>query len=142
MEYAIRKVRKAELPRLVEMCESHARYEGAEYYPIGKRQCIEKLLFTPSPKLFCHVIETHEKLIGYFSFTFDISTWDAKAYLHLDCLYLEPEYRGLKIGDKVFEKLRVIAEENDCVNIQWQTPVFNEKAIKFYNRIGAKGRRK
>jgi uncharacterized protein YneR len=31
-----------------------------------------------------------------------------------------------------------IAKEKGCVNVQWQTPVFNEKAIRFYERIGGK----
>jgi hypothetical protein len=38
--------------------------------------------------------------------------------------------------------LRDIAREKNCVNIQWQTPVFNKRAIKFYNRIGATGKDK
>jgi hypothetical protein len=54
-------------------------------------------------------------------------------------LYLEPAFGG-GIGEIVFEKLKMIAKQNDCINIQWQTPVFNERAIKFYNRIGGRGK--
>jgi GNAT superfamily N-acetyltransferase len=57
-------------------------------------------------------------------------------------LYLESEFRGQGIGEVVFEKLKEIAKQNDCINIQWQTPVFNERAIKFYNRIGGTGKDK
>lgn len=142
MEHRIRKIEKEELPRLVEMCESHAIYENAIYNPIGKQALLSALLFDKHPKLFCYVIEVNKNIAGYFSYTFDTSTWDAKSFLYLDCLYLEPEYRGQKIGDKVFEKLVAIAKENDCVNIQWQTPSFNETAIRFYKRIGATGKEK
>lgn len=142
MEYAIRKIDKRELTRLVEMCQNHAIYETTAYNPVGKQKALAKLLFNEYPKLFCYIVEAHENLIGYFSYTFDTSTWDARNYLHLDCLYLEPEYRGQKIGDKIFEKLIEIAKANNCVNIQWQTPAFNEKAISFYKRIGATGKEK
>ncbi|WP_170227614.1 GNAT family N-acetyltransferase [Flavobacterium noncentrifugens] len=63
--------------------------------------------------------------------------WDAQRFLYLDCLYLEPDFRGMKIGDRVFEHLKEVAKANHCGNIQWQTPVFSEKAIGFYRRIGA-----
>jgi ribosomal protein S18 acetylase RimI-like enzyme len=42
----------------------------------------------------------------------------------------------MKIGEKIFDHLLLIAKENNCVNIQWQTPTFNEGAIKFYDRMG------
>src|SRR5205085_6521183 len=132
-DYVIRKIRETELPRLVEMCNSHAEYERVEYDSKGKVHALQSVVFSDNPKLFCYVIEAAFKLEGYFTFTFDFSTWDAQTYLYLDCLYLEPPYRGLKIGDKIFDMLVAIAKKNRCVNIQWQTPVFNEKAIKFYN---------
>ena len=36
------------------------------------------------------------------------------------------------------ERLVDVAKNNNCVNLQWQTPVFNEMAIRFYERIGGK----
>lgn len=142
MEYLIRKIKYDEIERLVEMCQKHADYEKTKYCSQGKEKVLQQLLFRKSPKLFCYIIEAEKKLIGYFSYTFDISTWDAKTYLYLDCLYLEPEYRGKKIGERVFDKLLEIAKTNQCLNIQFQTPVFNVKAIKFYKKIGAEGREK
>jgi RimJ/RimL family protein N-acetyltransferase len=29
-----------------------------------------------------------------------------------------------------------------CVNVQWQTPTWNEPAIRFYQRLGAKSKQK
>ena len=62
--------------------------------------------------------------------------------MYMDCLFLEEEARSFGIGEVLIEKLKEIAAENNCVNIQWQTPEFNTRAIKFYNRIGAKGKDK
>lgn len=88
------------------------------------------------------MIDIGTEIAGYFSYTFDFLTWDAQTFLYLDCLYLKQNFRGLKIGEKVFGKLKQIRQENNCVNIQWQTPSFNERAIKFYNKIGATGKDK
>lgn len=142
MEYLIRQIRQTELPRLVEMCQAHADYEQALYNAKGKEEKLNAVLFSKNKKLFCYVVESNSNLAGYFTYTFDFSTWDAQLFLHLDCLYLEPEYRGKRIGEKVFEKLKAIAKENNCINIQWQTPMFNTAAIKFYKRIGSEGKDK
>lgn len=142
MEYIIRKCIEKDLPELVELCGKHSEFEQANYNSAGKEELLKNALFSDTPKLFCSVIEVNNKLQGYFSYTFDYSTWDAQTFLYLDCLYLEPEYRGQRIGEVVFGKLRKIAKQNGCVNIQWQTPIFNERAIKFYNRIGGTGKEK
>ena len=142
MEYVIRECIEKDLPELVELCGKHSEFEQANYDSTGKECLLKKALFSDRPKLFCSVIESSNKLQGYFTYTFDYSTWGAHAFLYLDCLYLEPEFRGHKIGEIVFDKLREIARHNQCGNIQWQTPIFNERAIKFYNRIGGTGKEK
>ena len=142
MEYVIRKIKPHEVSRLVQMCEDHARFEQSDYSRDGKSDALHVNLFRVNPTFFCYVIETSGWLIGYFTYTFDFSTWDARRYLHLDCLYLEPPYRGMRIGVKVFGDLRRIAQENECTRIQWQTPRFNERAIRFYNRMHAVGKEK
>ena len=142
MEYSIRRCEERDLTRLVELCGKHAEFEKANYNSTGKKQLLKSVILADMPKLFCYVIEINDKPEGYFSYTFDFSTWDAKPFLYLDCLYIEPDFRGFGIGEKVFEHLRAIAKENECINIQWQTPDFNETAIKFYNRIGGTGKNK
>ena len=142
MEYVIRAIKENELTRLVEMCSSHAEYEKAAYNSCGRVQALKSAIFSEKQKLYCFVVEVGTEIVGHFAYTIDFSTWDAQTFLHLDCLYLESAYRGMRIGDKIIEKLIAIGKENNCVNIQWQTPVFNEKAIKFYNRIGATGKEK
>jgi ribosomal protein S18 acetylase RimI-like enzyme len=142
MDYIIRKLEKKDLGTLIKLCQNHAEYEQANYSSIEKEIRLKSAIFSKNPKLYCYVIESGTELTGYFSFTFDFSTWDAQTFLYLDCLYLEPNFRGLKIGEQIFEKLKQIGQENNCVNIQWQTPTFNERAIKFYKRIGGFGNEK
>ena len=135
-------VSEADFCTVKRIAASHSEFEQANYDSTGKECLLKKALFSDRPKLFCSVIESSNKLQGYFTYTFDYSTWDAHAFLYLDCLYLEPEFRGYKIGEIVFDKLIEIAKHNQCVTIEWQTPIFNERAIKFYNRIGGTGKEK
>ncbi|HEX9151964.1 MAG TPA: GNAT family N-acetyltransferase, partial [Flavobacterium sp.] len=91
---------------------------------------------------FCLVAEKNKTIVGYAAYTFDFSTWDAASFMYLDCLYLEENFRGFGIGEAILEQLKQIAADKKCINIQWHTPKFNERAIKFYNRIGGNGKDK
>ena len=142
MEYSIRSCEIADLPKLVILCQKHAEYEKADYSPEGKEEKLKNAIFSKNPKLFCLVVAAKETIVGYLSYSFDFSTWDAATFMYMDCLFLEEEARSFGIGKVLIEKLKEIAAENNCINIQWQTPEFNTRAIKFYNRIGAKGKDK
>jgi L-amino acid N-acyltransferase YncA len=142
MEYLIRDCKETDLTALVKLCRKHAAYEKASYNPQGKQELLKEALFSNSPDLFCLIVESNNEVVGYASYTYDFSTWDAAKFLYLDCLYLECDFRGYGIGEVIINKLKDIAAIKGCVNVQWQTPDFNERAIKFYNRIGAMGKDK
>jgi GNAT superfamily N-acetyltransferase len=136
MNYLIRQLEERDLPELITLCAHHAEYEEAGYDPVGKADLLKTAIFCNTPKLYCLVVEVDDKLVGYVSYTFDFSTWDASLFLYMDCLYMEPDYRNKGIGAVIFDKLKEAARERNCVNIQWQTPIFNKRAVNFYLRIG------
>jgi GNAT superfamily N-acetyltransferase len=140
--YIIRDARENDLDDLLRLMADHAAYEQAPFNPEGKKGNLHKALFQSPVALRCFVIEMQGMLKGYCSFTIDYSTWDATFYLHMDCLYLDEDVRGLRIGSAVLEKLVDVARKNQCVNVQWQTPVFNTPAIQFYKKNGATGKEK
>ncbi len=133
----IRAAEPDDLAELVTLCSEHAAYEQASFDPIGKAERLAQALFSPQPVLFCLVVEHHDHLCGYSTYTFDYSTWDAAPYLHMDCLFLRPDARGFGIGQAIIQRLIEIAQTKGCCGMQWQTPPFNLRAINFYKRMGA-----
>jgi GNAT superfamily N-acetyltransferase len=81
-------------------------------------------------------------LVGYATATQEFSTWDAACFLHMDCLYLREEARGLGLARQLVMEIASLAYRLGCVNVQWQTPVWNERAIRFYQRLGGEGKEK
>jgi GNAT superfamily N-acetyltransferase len=137
MEYLIRDFQETDVDQLVILCAKHAAHEQVYFNPEGKASRLTKALSSKHPSLHCWVVVVKGQVAGYTSFTFDFSTWDANYYLHLDCIYLEEQIRGLGIGREILKRLLEIARQTKCVNLQWQTPVFNEQAIRFYEQVGA-----
>ena len=142
MEYTIRNCEIADLPKLVVLCQKHAEFEKADYNSQGKEEGLKEALFSENPKLFCLVVAADNDIVGYVSYNFTYSTWSAGDFIYMDCLFLEEEARNFGIGEVLINKLKQIGKEKNCVNMQWRTPQFNERAIKFYHRIGAKGKDK
>jgi GNAT superfamily N-acetyltransferase len=138
----IRPVSRHDLAALIELCAEHAAYEGASYDPQGKVESLTRALFAPHPRLYAWVVEQRGRLVGYATATQEFSTWDAACFLHMDCLYLREETRGLGPGRQFVMEIASLAYRLGCVNVQWQTPVWNERAIRFYQRLGGEGKEK
>lgn len=132
----IRCVRRRDIPQLITLCEEHATYENASYDSAGKQDMLLEHLFHLENGIQCLVMEHHEKLVGYTSFFKQFSTWDAKYYLYMDCLFIKENYRGKALGQVLMNKIKDYAISENC-EIQWQTPITNTRAIKFYERLGA-----
>ncbi|GHO81602.1 GCN5 family N-acetyltransferase [Ktedonobacter sp. SOSP1-85] len=138
----IREAVPDDIEALIQLCAEHAAYEGARYNPQGKGEQLSSALFSTPPRLYAWVIEQDGKLLGYATATQEFSTWDAASFLHMDCLYLRENTRGRGLGPLLVKEIAHLALKLGCVNVQWQTPIWNERAISFYQRLGAEGRPK
>lgn len=133
----IREATPDDLEAIVELCALHAQYEKAEYEKEGKIDLLAEYLFGEVKAVHCFLVELEEEIVGYATVMQQFSTWDAAFYLYLDCLYFKEKVRGYGYGGKMMEYIRKYALKQGLSIIQWQTPVFNESAIRFYNRLGA-----
>ena len=132
----IRPAKEADLPSIIQLCKAHADFEKGSYSPEGKEEPLRKVLFSNEPLLYCLVVEDGEDIVGYATYMKQYSTWQAEHYIYLDCLYLKEEARGFGTGEEIMERIKDEAKKMGCSLIQWQTPDFNTRAIKFYKRIG------
>ena len=133
----IRFVQKKDIKELLELCRLHAIYEKSDFNSNGKEKLFLKCFFKEPLTVSCLVVEHDNKIVGYSTFMKQFSTWDAKFYMYLDCLYLMEKVRGKGIGVKMMNKIKMHAKSENCTTIQWQTPTFNSEAIRFYQKVGA-----
>ena len=56
----------------------------------------------------------------------------------LDDLYVDPQFRGKKIGEKIIEKLNDISKERNWGLIRWITRNDNHKAKSLYDKVAKK----
>jgi GNAT superfamily N-acetyltransferase len=132
----VRAVQRHDIDALVAMCGEHAAYERAPFDADGLSSRLEQALFAEPPRLLGWIAEGGGA-VGYLTATRDFSTWRAREFLHMDCLYVREGRRGAGIGLRLFEALRTHARSIGIDEIQWQTPHWNRDAARFYQRLGA-----
>lgn len=142
MNYKIRRATPVDMDEIINLCEEHAEYEGAVYRKDGKAKRLSEVLFNDKPRLQCLIAENGDGIVGYATFSFEISTWDANYYTHMDCLYLRSSARGQGIGEALVKEIAKQTRAKGLCQLQWQTPRSNERAIKFYCRLGASAKEK
>jgi GNAT superfamily N-acetyltransferase len=126
------------VPELLELIAEHAAYEKAVSAPGGSAANLSKLLFSDPARLHALVADTPaRRLVGYATWSLEVSTWQATEYAHIDCLYLRERARGFGIGQQLIAAVADEARRAGAREVQWQTPDWNDGAIRFYERLGA-----
>ena len=83
------------------------------------------------------VAEDKGKIVGLALYYISYSTWKGKA-MHLEDLIVTQAYRKQGLGRKLFDKVAEKARELEVGRLTWQVLDWNEPAIKFYEKLGAK----
>ena len=76
--------------------------------------------------------------VGFALFFHNFSTFLGRAGIHLEDLFVMPEYRGKGYGKGLLKKLAQIAVERDCGRLEWACLDWNKPSIDFYLSMGAK----
>lgn len=89
-------------------------------------------------KLFnCFVAEVNSKIEGMAIVYNRYSTWKGET-LHLEDLIVTKNMRNMGIGALLLDKVILFGKEMGVKRITWEVIDWNKKAIKFYERKGAK----
>lgn len=83
--------------------------------------------------------ETAERVAGFAVYSYSYSTWLASPGVHLEDLYVRPEYRRCGFASLLFARLGQEVK-NVCGDLggrlDWICLQWNENALKFYEEIG------
>ncbi|NND87812.1 MAG: GNAT family N-acetyltransferase [Flavobacteriaceae bacterium] len=93
--------------------------------------------FSDRPMFSCFVAETDEGIIGMALVYFRFSTWKGKS-LHLEDLIVSRDYRGQGVGSALYSRVLHYAHEQEVNRVEWVVLDWNEGAIDFYEKSGAK----
>jgi len=93
--------------------------------------------FDPSSSFNTWLAEVDGKPVGYAVTFYTYSTFLALPSLHLEDIFVLPEYRLLGVGKALFAHCAKIALERNCGRIEWLVLHSNAPAREFYKNLGA-----
>lgn len=134
----LRSMTPEDAPLVVSYIKELADYERDPDAAVVTPEDILHFAFSDHPLIHVVMAEWGGNPAGFALWFFNFSTWEGKAGIYLEDLYIRPEYRRKGIGKALLIYLARIAVQNNCTRFVWQVLDWNEPSINFYRQMGAK----
>ena len=138
MTIAIRPATREDLPLIAQLIRDLAAYEKLAHEVRFEEDVLATKLFGPRPYAEVVIGEVDGAAQGFALFFHNFSTFEGKPGVYLEDLFVRPEARGTGLGKALLAHLAALAVERDCARLEWWVLDWNEPAIGFYKRLGAK----
>ncbi|MEJ0019582.1 MAG: GNAT family N-acetyltransferase [Acetobacteraceae bacterium] len=138
MTFALRPTTSADIPVLHRLMLDFATFEKLQArFRITEAQ-LNDALFGPDAPLSSLLVEAGGETVGFALWYFQFGTFSGRWNLFVEDIYIEPAWRGHKIGLALFRHMARAAVARGCIGMEWNVLDWNTPAIEFYRRIGAK----
>ena len=137
MDYTIRDATKEDMLQVLNLIQELAIFEKEKNAVEVTIQDLQKDGFGEHPEFKCFVAECNKTVEGIALVYKRYSTWKGPI-LHLEDLVVSERMRGLGLGTALLDKVVKYGNDLRVKRINWEVLDWNEKAIKLYEKKGAK----
>ncbi len=127
-----------DVPVIRQLIQDLAIYERAPNDVTATEEGLLDVLFGDKPAAEVRLAYEHAIPVGFAVFFHNFSTWLGRPGLYLEDLFVKPEHRGKGYGRALLVDLARIARERGCGRMEWAVLDWNDPAIQFYRKLGAK----
>jgi GNAT superfamily N-acetyltransferase len=135
-EVTIRAARKGDAETLFELILELAAYERLRDAVTGDAEQLHQQLFEGGTAE-ALLAELDGEAVGYAILCGTFSTFECRAGIWLEDIFVRPERRERGIGRALFVRVAALAVERGCGRLEWCALDWNELAMGFYDRLGA-----
>ena len=136
--FQIRLAQRDDVPTILALIRELAEYERAPDEVVATADQLRESLFGLHPAAEVLLGEEHGEPVCFALFFHNFSTWMGRRGLYLEDLFVRPEVRGKGYGRALLVRLAQIARERECGRMEWAVLDWNEPAIQFYRKLGAR----
>jgi GNAT superfamily N-acetyltransferase len=142
VELRIRDARPDDVALIYGWIVELAEYERAREQVRGTPELLEEALFGPRPTAEALIAQASDagndwEPAGFALFHGTFSTWECRAGIWLEDLYVPPSHRRSGVGGALLARLAAIAVARGCTRLEWAALDWNTPALDFYVKVGA-----
>jgi GNAT superfamily N-acetyltransferase len=119
------------------MIHELAKYERLDHETIITEEDVLRDGFGPRPKFHALIAEWEGKPAGYAVFFEFYSTFQGRAGIFLEDIYVRPQLRKKGIGAELLARVAKYAWDGDYFCLRWEVLDWNQPAIDFYKKLDA-----
>ena len=136
MALQIRPAAAGDAAQIVRFIADLAAYEKLSHEANATEADIVRDLFGDNPKVFCEIAEWDGQPVGFTLWFYTYSTFQGRAGIWLEDLYVDPALRGKGVGKALLVSLarRCVAE--GLGRFEWWVLDWNAPSIDFYKSQG------
>ena len=135
--FTIRPATADDVPRLLAFIQGIAEYERLEHQVTATEEGLLTSLFGDEPAAEAVLAFADGEPAGFAVYFHTYSTFLGRRGMHLEDLYVSPEYRRLGLGTLLLRRVAAIAVERGCGRFEWMALDWNTDAHNFYEGLGA-----
>jgi len=137
MDFIIRESREADMPQVLKLIQELATFEKEENAVEITSEDLIRDGFGSKKLFHCFVGEKDGAVVGSAIIYPRYSTWKGPA-VHLEDLIVSEKMRGSGMGTALLDEVVKYGKQLGVKRINWEVIDWNEPAIKFYEKKGAK----
>jgi GNAT superfamily N-acetyltransferase len=134
----VRKAIASDEPAILALIDALADYEKLGRPSPEARARLTRDLFGPKPRIECFLAFMDGYPVGYAIILETYSSFLALPTLYLEDLFVLEEYRKRNVGRALFNTALEEAKRRGCRRMEWTVLDWNQLAIGFYEKLGAK----
>jgi len=138
MTLSIRPAVRQDVPLVADLIRELAKFEKLEHEVVLTDDLLVAGLFGARPYAEAVIAEEDGRPIGFALFFHTFSTFLARPGIYLEDLFVLPDQRGRGVGRALLGHLAHLALERGCGRLEWAVLNWNQEAIRFYERLGAR----
>ena len=136
-QLTFRNAEESDVGLILEFIRKLADYEKRLDEVVATEDDIQKWVFEKHQAEVIFALEDGN-VVGFALFFLSFSTYIGNVNLHLEDLFIEPEYRGKGYGKAMLKKLAKIVVDRGYGRFEWTCLSWNKPSIDFYLSLGAK----
>lgn len=136
-ELTIRAVTEEDVETLFELILELAAYEKLSAEVTGDAGVLAHSLFVERTAE-ALLAEVGGEAVGYAIVCGTFSTFECKGGIWIEDIYVQPESRKAGVGRELFARIAAMAVERGLPRVEWAALDWNELALGFYDRLGAR----